>query len=365
MEEKKKNANFGKRLALSILCFVLAVILTVMSVLAATAQSLLNSINRIEPDDETLSSDQLASILDVTDEFEASFTGEVIVPEDVTQSSSTADHIEVGEHIINILLVGQDRRKGESRRHSDSTILCTINKDTKTLTLTSFMRDMWVYIPYKTEDRHFYERINVAYMYGGFDLLNATLKHNFGVSSDNNVEVDFEGFESIIDSIGGIDINLTAKEAEYLNRRGNWGVEENTGWTLTAGVNHMTGSQALAYSRIRDIGADYARTNRQRTVLTNLVNHAKTLSIGELYNLVKSALPLLTTNMSNAKILGYVTELAPLLPELTIISQRIPADGAYTPANIEHDGYIKNVLTLNEEQLKKNIALLKGTLNDE
>lgn len=362
MEENKYNVQKGKRIALIVLCSVLALILVAVIVLAVLGQSLLNQINRPDSDDATLSSEQLESILNQTESIDPSFTGETVDVNDVTKPTEPVETILSGENIINILLVGQDRREGEGRRHSDSTILITVNKTAKTLTMTSFMRDMWVYIPYKSDG--FHERINCAYMVGGFNTLNDTLEYNFGVSSDHNVEVDFEGFEAIVDKIGGIDIELTAAEAKYLNERGNWGIDDDTSWTLKAGVNHLTGSQALAYSRIRAIGNDQGRTSRQRIVLTELINEAKSMDIVALYALVKDLLPMITTDMENSEILDYVLELAPLLPELTIVSQRIPAEGAYSSVVLNHNGVKKAVLTMDEEQLKKNVQLLKDSIGE-
>lgn len=363
MEKDISSTQKGKRIALIVLCGVLALILVGVVVMAVLGQSLLNRINRIDPDEETLSSEQLESVLGQTETLDPDYTGDVLEGDELTSPTQPAETIPVGENIFNILLVGQDRREGEGRRHSDSTILITVNKSAKTLTMTSFMRDLWVYIPYGSGG--FEERINCAYMVGGFKTLNATLEHNFGVSSGHNVEVDFEGFQAIIDKIGGIDLELTAAEANYLNKNGNWGVDDDKSWTLQAGMNHMTGSQALAYSRIRAIGNDQGRTNRQRTVLTELINKAKNMDIVSLYGMVNELLPMVTTDMDNSEILGYVLEIAPLLPELTIVSQRIPADGAYSAQRIEHNGYIKDVLTMNAEQHEKNIELLKDSIGGE
>lgn len=360
MEDNLNRVQRRKRIALIILCSVLALILVGVVVMAVIGQNLLDRVNRIDPDDETLSSEQLESLLGQTESLDPEYTGGVIGEEEVTSPTESVETIPVGENIINILLVGQDRRPGEGRRHSDSTILVTINKTAKTLTMTSFMRDLWVYIPYNSGG--FEERINCAYMVGGFNTLNATLQYNFGVSSDHNVEVDFDGFQAIIDKIGGIDLELTSAEAKYLNENGNWGVDDDKSWTLKAGINHMTGSQALAYSRIRAIGNDQGRTNRQRTVLTELFNKAKSMDVVSLYGLVSELLPMITTDMENSEILGYVLELAPLLPELTIVSQKIPVEGAYTGQRIEHKGYIKSVLTMNKEQLEKNIEHLKDSI---
>lgn len=357
--DKQRTVNKGKRIALIILCSVLGLILVGVLTLAILGQSLLDRINRIDSDESTLSSEQIESILEQTESIDPTYTGPTVNINEVTMPSQPVEELDT-ENVVNLLLVGQDRRKGEGRRHSDSTILITINKSAKTLTMTSFMRDMWVFIPYKTDG--FYERINCAYMVGGFKTLNATLEHNFGVSSNHNVEVDFEGFEAIINKIGGVDITLTAAEANYLNKHGNWDIDNDKSWTLKAGMNHLTGSQALAYSRIRAIGDDQGRTNRQRTVLTALINKAKTMDVMELYGLAYDLLPMITTDMTDSDILGYVKEFGPVLSELTIVSQRIPADGYYSNVVLNDDGITKYVLMLNEEQLKKNIELLGSTL---
>ena len=114
-------------------------------------------------------------------------------------------------NIKSILLIGQDKREGESRQRSDSMILATLDKDQGTVSLTSFMRDLYVAIPgYSTT------RINAAYAYGGMDLLDQTLEENFGVKIDGNVEVDFEVFQVLVDKVGGIDLELTQAEADYI-----------------------------------------------------------------------------------------------------------------------------------------------------
>lgn len=111
--------------------------------------------------------------------------------------------------LVNLLLVGQDRREDESRQRSDTMILCSINLETSEVSLISFLRDLYVQIP----GGYSANRLNATYVFGGFDLLDATLTENFGVSIDGNFEVDFTGFKAIIDMVGGIDIELTSAEA--------------------------------------------------------------------------------------------------------------------------------------------------------
>ena len=324
----KKQGN-GTRIALIVLCVILALVLALLVSATVFIEVTMNRINRAN--DETLSPEELEAIRNETVETDPDFSGPLINEDDISMPSGPADVINKGENIMNILLVGQDRRPGQPRQRSDAMILCTINKTEKTLTMTSFMRDTYVSIP-----GYWNDRMNGAYQIGGFTVLYDTLEYNFGVSVEHGVEVDFSGFQQIIDLVGGVDIELTSAEASYLNRRGNWDVNNASAgtWGLREGVNHLTGEQALAYSRIRAIGNDFGRTSRQRTVLTALLDKAKTLDLSELYRLMDGIIPLITTDMSNSDITGYVLELFPLLSGLRIVSQRVPADGDYSNATL-------------------------------
>ena len=333
-----------KRKLLITLCVVLAIILVGLIALTFVVNSFLNEINKLDPD-------QTFTPQDPSDLFEES---EPLETDPVTDQAET---IFQGEDIINILLVGQDRREneGNSPQRTDAMILCTVNKKTGTLTMTSFMRDIWVYIP-----DYYNQRLNMPYKLGGFPLLNKTLEYNFGVSADYNVEIDFSGFMEAIDTIGGVEIELTSAEAKYLNKRGNWDIEENQHWKLKEGVNLLTGSQALAYSRIRQIGTDFGRTNRQRTVLTALIEKVKTLGATELFDLARKLMPLIYTDMTNNQILSLIMEMLPMLSNLEIVSQRIPMDKQYA---FEKKGGA-DVIVLSKENLKVNKELLVATMGE-
>ena len=167
------------------------------------------------------------------------------------------------------------------------------------------------------------------------------------------MEVDFSGFKNVIDLVGGVDIDLTTAEAKYLTARKK-GIFEK-------GLNRLDGEQALDYARIRALDNDLGRSNRQRKVITAILNKAKTMSVSEIYDMVKQMLSIVKTDMTHAEILSYTTELAPILADLKILSQRIPADGAFTFARI--DG--KSVIYLSPENLQKNIEILKNTIADQ
>lgn len=347
--ERKRRSNW-KRKVLSSLCVVLSLILAVMVAGTVYYESLLNKINR-PGDTETLSHEEIQQFLE-EDVAEATGTGPTVHEDEVILEDQPAEVITKTES-VNIMLVGQDARPGEKRARSDAMILCTIRKSDNTVIMTSFLRDSYVNIPGIRKGK-----LNTAYIYGGMDLLSDTILENFGVEIDNTVEVNFNGFMEIIDTMGGVDITLTKDEANYLNSRGNWGVFNERDWHLTEGVNTLNGSQALAYSRIRSIGTDFGRTERQRTVLQALIEKVRDLNLTELNNLVNSLVGLITTDMTNAEITGYVLEFFPMLKDLKIVTQRIPQNDTY------HFSVISGVGDSIIMDFEKNRAFLRETLGD-
>lgn len=224
-------------------------------------------------------------------------------------------------HIINILLIGQDKRPGEKRARSDAMIIASYNPKDSSLKLISLLRDMYVPIPGYSDNR-----INAAYQFGGMALLDKTIKKDFGVSVDGNIEVSFEGFTKLVDMLGGLDIDLNKAEAKHLNNK--------FGWKLPAGVNHLDGEETLEYARIRYVGkGDFERTDRQRIVLTKIFDKAMQLSTVKKYKLLDQMLPYLTTDMTKQALLGYAyTVLTNGISSTK--SFRIPAEGAYKSARI-------------------------------
>lgn len=291
-------------------------------------ESLLSLINRADDEVlETMSDAQYQAMMDAMQEtVPEDYTGEILSAEDV-QWAEEAQMIEESDDIINFLLIGQDRRTQNGRSRSDTIIMVTVNKPAKTLTLTSFMRDLYVQIPGRENNR-----INVPYLVGGEKLLDSCIQQNFGVTIDGNVVVDFYGFIDVVDLMGGVEIELSAAEAAYMNKNFSWDVDDGVddAWNLTEGINHLNGTQALSYARMRNVGnSDHRRTERQRTVLTKLIEKVKDLSVAEMNLLLQHILPMITTDLDNGQILSYALEIFPLLPELEIHTLKIPKDGTY------------------------------------
>lgn len=301
----------------------------------------LNSIHRIEPNSYTGDKGSL-----VSDNAQSAELDPVFVQ---------AEEIFAGKDVVSILLAGQDRRPWEEEisQKTDAMILCTIDLANKRITMTSFLRDLWVYIP-----NLYNQRLNMPYKLGGFPLLNDTLEYNFGVRADYNVEIDFAGFMKSVDIIGGLELNLSAAEATYLNKRGNWGVEGNTKWTMKEGKNLMNGSQVLAYTRISQLGTEFARTNRHRIVLTALIDKMESVSPTALFDYSREILPLVSTDMTNNQILELMLQMLPILQDVEIKTQHIPISGQFA---YEKKGE-EDVLVMTREQLELSKKLLSETI---
>ena len=277
---------------------------------------MLGQINRVDPTDQTLSSSALHEEIMATDEVDPDFTGVVLDPTDVTWATISTEPPEKNENIVNIMLIGQDARPGEGRQRSDSMILCTINKEAGKLTMTSFQRDSYVQIPGYSKNR-----LNAAYAWGGMELLEATLLHNYGVTLDGIVEVNFTGFTTIVDMLGGVTVTLTEKEANWIG--------------LQPGTQKLNGEKALAYARIRKIDSDFNRTKRQRTIITSLLQQSRNISLTRMNSLLESCLKLVTTNLTDKEIIQYALDFYPLLKDLTIESGSIPSKDNYVSAMID------------------------------
>lgn len=194
----------------------------------------------------------------------------------------------------NIVIFGVDDRTDSYSGRSDSIILVSINKKTSEVKLCSIYRDTYL----KITDRSL-DKITHAYAYGGPELAISTLNQNLDLNITEFATVNFDSTQKIIDSVGGITLQIDSDEVKHI-----------TGIS-SAGKHHLNGSQALQYSRIRyEEGGDYKRTERMRTVLTAVFDKVKTLGLSELNNLVNELLPLVKTNISTFDVISLLPNVA-------------------------------------------------------
>lgn len=254
--------------------------------------------------------------------------------EDISQQQNQAAQIPIAasDHVYNLLLIGVDLRAGQNwYGNSDSVILISINTNTHKIYMTSFMRDLYTNIPGAGVDK-----LNRAHALGGGPLLVQAIEENFRINIDNYATVNFYSLISIIDALGGINMDVSAEEASVANSYiadmcSGIGVSPDSYYISGGGTLHLNGMQAVAYARIRYVGnADFGRTERQRKVLAQMFATLQS-NPGQVNSFLNTVLPLVTHNIPQDTVTTLILN-APTYLGYTLESYRVPFDGLYTYA---------------------------------
>lgn len=262
------------------------------------------------------------------------------------------------ENVYNILLLGNDTRGSGVGERTDAMVLVSINKDNKEITMTSFLRDIYVYIPGCG-----YNRLNAANVFGGPSLTLDTIEQNFGVAIDSYAEVNFFAFIDIIDILGGVDVELSNAEISEMNEKMqevNWYTYYSDAYLYEnniyggAGSYHLNGAQTLAYCRVRYADSDFGRTERQRIVLEQIWEKAKQMSITDATSILSQVLPQVTTNLSQADCLSLISS-APQMLSYETSALHIPADNTYSLAMINGMSVLSIDMESNAQLLQEQI----------
>lgn len=239
-----------------------------------------------------------------------------------------------GRGVFNLLLLGADAADSEAAGRSDTIIVLQLNRQTGTLRMASFLRDLYVDIP-----GHGKSRLNAAYAWGGAELAEATLRETFGVTVDAYAAVDFARLVRIVDALGGVQVTVTEAEQRAANgliRSYNHqlGLPEDDGLIARTGSVLLTGRQALGFARIRKLDSDFGRTARQRRVLEAAFRKAMSLDAISLAHLALTNLDAVDTNLDFGDILALIpTVLACRNAEIETLA--IPDAGMYRDATID------------------------------
>lgn len=214
------------------------------------------------------------------------------------------DNVMEHSDVMNIALFGLDEPDAKNGGRSDSIIVASLDKVHKKIKLTSIMRDTYVDIPGYGMDK-----INHAHSFGGPELAIKTINRNFNMNIREFATVDFFGLEKIINTLGGIEIDvLNDEERKYVNmgvRDMNRTDGKNGTHITDPGLQTLTGRQAVAYSRIRKTGdGDFERTQRQREVLEKVIHKGLDAGITKYPALLNTTLPYVTTSLSKTEILS-------------------------------------------------------------
>lgn len=311
----KKKKSLGFKIFIGFLCILLAI----LTVGGGYVIGLINKMDNVE-----LNKDNLG-----------------IVEEDLK------DYDNVNK-IKNIALFGLDSTDGETGR-SDAIMIATVDPIHNKVKLTSIMRDSYVYI-----DGYGNDKINHTYAYGGPELSIKTINENFGLNIEDFVSVNFSSLPVIINILGGVDIEITEEELQYINDYIN-DINNRDGTASPnityAGVQHLDGTQALAYSRIRyTSGGDYKRTERQRTVLEALFNKLTSASVSSYNSLLNKVLPYVQTNLNTGDILSLGTNVLGIGNNLE--QDRFPRDGYCEGAMIDGVYYLTFDIETAKQQMR-------------
>ena len=249
------------------------------------------------------------------------------------------------EETVDILLIGLDRRPGLSGCRSDTMILCSYHPGKGTLTMVSFLRDLYLPIP-----GHGSNRLNAAYSFGGRRLLLQTLEENFSLDIDGCIEADFNQFSHIIDALGGVEVLLREDEANCINRYC-------PGSALRAGSQQLAGEQALCYSRIRELDpdGDFSRTRRQQIILRAMLNRWRDAPLSAMASAVGELLPMVSTDLSPVQIMDWVFTAAPARKNLTVQSLQIPRQETCRDQTIQGMAVIVCDIPENRAYLKEHL----------
>lgn len=332
---------------IKVVAIVLAVIILIGALAAWFVVSKMNKIQKAQMAENQLSEEDLAGLL-VEDPTQATETA----PTETTAPKPTdPDYGKMGK-VINVLLIGQDAREGEESKNSDTVILVTVNKETKKITMTSFLRDSYVtlnsVVDTNGKSHSGSTKLTLAYALGyqwggtlgAMQVMDQVIHNNFGPVVDHNIEVNMEAFDACINALHGVTITLDEDEAKYMNNY----FKDYDDRVFEVGDNLVDGWAAEVYVRTRHANNgdnDYNRTARQRAVVAQVLEKVKNMSVLEINSLVDELLPLVSTDMTNSDMTNYVMELLPILKDMTLDSIQCPNKemGLWGElADIFHDG---------------------------
>jgi len=249
-----------------------------------------------------------------------------------------------------VLLIGID--SVESKGSADAIMVAGVNVTDQTYQLIQFMRDLYVDIPGYGKTR-----LAEAFRYGGGRLLAETISTNFELPIEGYISADFDGFVKIVDMIGGVQVNLTKDEAEYLNHT-NY-IEDKSLRTMKAGKQKMNGKQTMGYLRISQVpdasrsSNDFGRSSRAKQVMTYMADRMKRMSFGDLIMTMNEVLVHIRTSLTQDRfrdLITIITDLGIDKPQ----TLRIPIYKQYTKKKLHN----QTVIVPNLDVTKKEIRLL-------
>ena len=257
----------------------------------------------------------------LTDLLDVELTGDVAA--DVGTLLSNAK-------LYNVLIVGVDSRRNDYAGRSDAMVVLTVNPLSQKVVMTSLLRDSYVDIP-----GHGQERLNEAYNLGGTSLLKKTIRQNYGIRIDAFMVVNFGDLIEFVDDIGGVEMTVTKKEVPVINKYTSdqnkeiYGRKDNPdALPVKGGTYRFNGMQALAYARVRYVGLDFGRTERQRKVLSAAVKQLLSLPVDKQVQVIAKYMLRVKTDLTVPELLYLILVFA-TLDQYETSSIALPVEGTY------------------------------------
>ncbi len=293
MSKKKKT----KKITTGVICGLLSVLLVFAGVIVYFARDKLGRLNY----NSGIGGDPNATFNYDDEDLNFQPIGDVANAESIkelikTWATNGGDKL-YSKNVINVLLVGEDNEDGSHR--SDSCILVSVNTVTKKIILTSFLRDSYSYMNIEGQDR--YDKTNHSYSWGGAAKLMEVLSDNYKIKIDHYVSIGYESFISAINDLGGIRVDVTQAEANFMNR-----TTKMKGFESGEDVL-LDGEHALVFARIRKLDGEPERTERQRRLIEAFINSVKDSSVSDVNVAVDNFLPYVTTNYPKKEIVSLGT----------------------------------------------------------
>ncbi len=262
-------------------------------------------------------------------------------------SAAPAWDVKSDGSVMNILLLGVDENKDGSDGRSDTNILLSIDRNSRTIHLVSFLRDTYLEIPGIGKSK-----LNTAFTKGGAALTMQTLENNYRVNIDKYVSVNFQNFSTVIDKMGGLDVPMSKSACNQENK--------NMGSHLKPGVNHLNGRLCLYYARIRDASDEYGvndfgRAGRQRQVIQLMIQKMKSMNPLESNKILYDYLPYIKTNLDDGELM-YLASIGTTVSSYKTESLQMPEPNAYKDRTYRGIGQVL------VPDLEKNSAALREFL---
>lgn len=222
---------------------------------------------------------------------------------------SEAPAEERGTGYLNVALFGLDSRDNQLGKgnRTDTIIIASLNRETLEVKLSSVYRDTLLQLPDGSLNK-----ANAAYSFGGPEDAIAMLNKNLDMDIQHYVAVNFNAMVEVIDALGGLDLDITEEEIPYVNGYATEIIKvtgKDSAGVLEPGLQHVSGTVATAYARIRYTeGGDFKRAERQRLVLSKIVEKAQNASLSQINKIIDKVFPMISTNFTLTEVLTYAKD---------------------------------------------------------